>query len=109
MKQELYNWFEAEWQASVKHAYWKRQLMYSTLPPPDLLQDPDLNWYNIQQQDVQVEMVKVEIAATDLIALIRELKDHRAHVEIQRRYPQLKEAYMNYLSQVYLTVDQMLD
>jgi hypothetical protein len=105
MKDELYNWFEHEWQATVNQVRIQRhtKLDYTT-------------WWNKFPADAKdtievehVPIMKVEIAEHDLISMIRDLKHHKAHEEVQKRYPQLREAYMNYLSQVYLTVDKMPD
>ncbi len=105
MKDDLYNWFEHEWQATVNQVRIQRQTKMTPLIPFFAQKH---NW----EQSVEVEHVpimKVEMSEPDLISMIRELKDHKAHAEVQRRYPQLREAYMNYLSQVYLTVDKMPD
>lgn len=48
---------------------------------------------------------QVEIGESDLIKLTRTLRDQEWHTHVQHRHPHLREAYMNYLTQVYLTVD----
>lgn len=50
---------------------------------------------------------QVQIGQEDLVKLVRVLQDQQWHDHVQNRYPHLREAYMNYLSQVYLTVDSL--
>lgn len=105
MTSDPYTWFEQEWQARVYQLRTQRSHKIAPLPP---LYSPDQNWSSTAEVE-HVPIMKVEIAEPDLIALIRDLKHQKAHTEVQRRYPQLMEAYMNYLSQVYLTVDKLPD
>lgn len=105
MTEDPYNWFEHEWQAQVSQVRVQTKRKIAPLPS---FYSQDINWDSTVEVE-HVPIMKVEIAEPDLIALIRDLKHHKAHTEVQRRYPQLREAYMNYLSQVYLTVDKMPD
>ena len=105
MKDDLYHWFEHEWQATVNQVRFKRQ---HKMAPLHVMTDPNFKWDDCVEV-THVPIMKVEILEPDLISMIRDLKDHKAHREVQKRYPQLREAYMNYLSQVYLTVDKMPD
>ena len=105
MKDDLYHWFEHEWQATVSQVRFQRQTKMS---PLSYMFDPNLK-PDTQIEIEHVHIMKVEMNEPDLISMIRDLKDHKAHTEVQKRYPQLREAYMNYLSQVYLTVDKMPD
>lgn len=105
MTTDPYTWFEHEWQARVCQLRTQRKHKIAPLPS---FYSQDINWDSTVEVE-HVPIMKVEIAEPDLIALIRDLKHHKAHTEVQRRYPQLREAYMDYLSQVYLTVDKMPD
>lgn len=105
MKERLYDWFEQEWQASIRQVRIQRA---HKIAPPFWGTTHNMGWSDAVEVD-HVPIMQIEIAEPDLTALIRDLKDHKAHAEIQKRYPQLREAYMNYLTQVYLTVDQMPD
>lgn len=102
MKEDEYTWFEQEWHARINHV--RMQTKHSM--------DAQSYWhtpYADYPEHVQVERVpimKVEIEEPDLMAMIKQLREAHAHAEVQKRYPQLREAYMNYLSQVYLTVDK---
>ena len=105
MTDDPYHWFEQEWQARVSQL---RIQSKHKIAPLSAFYSQDTNWDSTVEVE-HVPIMKVEISEPDLIAMIRDLKDHKAHTEVQRRYPQLREAYMNYLSQVYLTVDRMPD
>jgi len=99
MSTDPYTWFESEWQARVsqissRRAYELSPLNYNNTTPE----------WNVPVN--HVASMKVEITEPDLMHMIRDLRDAHAHAQVQQRYPQLKEAYMNYLSQVYLTVDK---
>lgn len=103
MNHDLYTWLEHEWQVRINQVRVQTQRKvdasrYWGMVPDSLCAD------HVQVEHVPI--MKVEISEPDLISMITQLRDSHAHTEIQNRYPQLKEAYMNYLSQVYLTVDK---
>jgi hypothetical protein len=108
MKEHLYSWFEREWQSTVSSSSVRIQRSHKIPIPTWGSVSTSLMWEDTIQVE-HVPIMKIEIAEPDLVSMIRELKDHKAHAEVQKRYPHLREAYMNYLSQVYLTVDEMPD
>jgi hypothetical protein len=105
MKHDLYNWFEQEWQATVNQVRIQR---HTKISPLSYMFDSHFKPDTAIEVE-HVPIMKVEMSEPDLLAMIRDLKTAKSHAEVQRRYPQLREAYMNYLSQVYLTVDKMPD
>lgn len=48
---------------------------------------------------------QIEIPESEMRHMMIKLKEIDRHEQIQHRYPQLKLAYMDYLTQVHLTVD----
>lgn len=53
----------------------------------------------------QEPVMRIELPQKQFDQLISMANQQEWHEEAQRRYPHLREAYINYLSQVYLTVD----
>jgi hypothetical protein len=104
MKEPLYDWFEREWEASINNLRIQTKQKFN----PPLWGRDLLSWEDTAEVS-HVPIMKIEMSEHDLKTMIRGLKHHRAHEEVQRRYPHLREAYMNYLTQVYLTVDEMPD
>ena len=103
MKDDLYTWLEHEWQVRINQVRMETKRKFDVTT---YLHAPPSAEYSDHVQVEHVPIMKVEITEPDLIAMITQLRDSHAHTEIQNRYPQLKEAYMSYLSQVYLTVDK---
>lgn len=92
--------FEDEWEARVNFSHNQKVRLLT-----------QLDWYcNTHPEEELVintiPVMKVTIGEGDLNMLITKLQDLAKHEQAQQRYPQLKEAYMNYLSLYYLTVDQ---
>lgn len=97
----LYRDFEQDWHAQIEaHG---RRTKYEPKP-----------WYIKSDQDEQhqapinyttEQVYRVIMAEPDLDALVRASRDHVWHAYVQTKYPHLREAYMNYLAQVYLTMD----
>lgn len=100
MKTE-YREFEQDWHARIEAR--GHRVKYE--PAPWYMHkgphDPDVTQITYPTE----AMYAITMAECDLDALVRVTAEHDWHAYVQKRYPQLREAYMNYLTQVYLTID----
>lgn len=103
MKDDAYTWFEHEWHSRITQVKTQTKRKFDASV---YWQQPPYSDYSDHVQVEHVPIMKVEIEEPDLEAMIRQLRESHAHTEVQKRYPHLREAYMSYLSQVYLTVDK---
>jgi FKBP-type peptidyl-prolyl cis-trans isomerase (trigger factor) len=103
MNDHAYTWFEQEWHTRITQVKVQTKHKFDASV---YLKQPQCSDYSDLVQLEHVPIMKVEIEEPDLEAMIRQLRESHAHTEVQKRYPHLKEAYMSYLSQVYLTVDK---
>jgi len=79
------------------------------LPPAYV--GPRLSWFDQDKieetatwQTSQMAQYSLTLTADQLHQLIGMVKEHEYNYQVQRRYPQLRAAWMDYRSQVALTV-----
>lgn len=97
----MYTQFEADWGAKIKPSHLRKTV--ATINPMQ-------KWFTNETSTVPVQtipFVEVLIAEPDLNAMIRQLNDSMWHQDMQKKYPQLKEAYMEYMTKVFLTIDNI--
>jgi len=91
--------FESEYRAHVQQSH-REQIQYSA---PGMVGS---SWYDVHDTYLKRDPIwEVQMGQSDLTHMMRQLQHVNWHDHVQNQYPHLREAYMEYLTQVYLTVD----
>ena len=92
------NWFSNEFQASISAG---KQTVVRTADSYNLPTDSsDLNKFHTEI------CYDITLSASDLNALLHIVKTAHKHEELQKRFPGIKEAWMNYMTMVSLTAHE---
>lgn len=91
--------FEQHWQARVDSDGYAQTRQMSNWYQPDMLFD------DAAALSHKEPMVCVKMSESSLHEMCGVLAEHHKHDQLQARYPQLREAYVSYLSMLHLTAD----
>lgn len=100
-KDTLRTRFEREWRARIVASPNHMREMSYTLPMSSFQAATLQDAFEIKH----VPMMSVEMPEHDMDLMIKQLDHASWHAEVQRKYPQLRAAYMEYLTHVHMTVD----